>query len=194
MLGAFNLLPLLKGWTYKTHVAERSAVVRGVDPIEILRISETGWLFQITELTDDAYGTLEVGYQSAELELGTFGVNPQSGKTLGAWMQDPSGWNQKYLRPNPASTAGLYFTTFTCGFHGFMFPYVPTVIVKLSLPEESTQESAYIHGAVSVVAITDKKAFVRSLRRVLDAKASLRIDPALLVTGPAIFEKLKEEK
>ncbi len=194
MLGAFNLLSLLKGWTYKTHIAERSAVVRGADPIEILRISETGWLFGITELTDDAYGTLTIEYQSAELELGTFNVNPESGRAVGAWMQDPSGWTQKYLRPNPASTAGAYFVVFSNGFQGFMFPYVPTVVVKLSLPKESTQESAYIYGAASVVAITDKKAFVHSLRRVLDAKASLKIDPALLVTGPAIFEKLKEEK
>lgn len=187
----FNLLPLLKGWEYKGHVAERMAVVRGADPIEILRLSETGWIFQILEFTTDIYGTLLIEFQGAELATRTFTIYPEAYR--GAWAHDPSGWAQVYFRPNPDSTAGIYsIGALGGGTQGSLFPYVPSVVLKLYLPEESTQETAYIWGGAGVVAITDKRAFIRSLRRVLDAKASLKIDDALLTTGPAVFKEVKE--
>jgi len=191
----FHLLPLLKGWEYKPHVAYRANVLRGATPIEVLRIDETGWLLSITEITNDAYGTVIIDFQGADLQTLPFTIYPEAPHVLGAFAQDPSGWLQKYFRPNPNSTAGLYLTiAFTGGYQGSVFPYVPSVVVKLYLPRESTQPSAAIQGAAGVIAITDKKAFIRSLRRVLDAKASLKIDPALLALGPAQFEKEVEEK
>jgi len=195
MLGMFHLLPLLKGWEYKMHVAERAAVVRGAPPIEVSRISETGWLIAIGLLTDDAYGTLIIEYQGADLETRAVRVCPESAKAVGAFAQDPGGWLQKYYRPNPNSTAGVYYTVgFSGGFQGAVFPYVPTVVLKLYLDEKSTQETAYVRGAALVIAITDPKAFIQSLRRVLWPFAPLKIDPALLVHGPARFEEVEEAK
>lgn len=189
MLGAFNLLPLLKGWSYKNHVAKRKSVVRGASPVEIMRLDEMGWLFGISLITTDAYGTLLLEYQSTELESGTFTLYPEAVKP--SWQQDPGGFAVQYLRPDANSTAGLYFIVIAPGFQGFMFPYVPTITMKLLLPNESTQNSAYIYGVASTIAITDRKAFIRSLRRVLGAKADLWIDPALLVTGPGKFEEVE---
>jgi len=191
----FNLLPLLKGWEFKIHVAYRSSVVRGATPIEVLRIDETGWIVQITELTNDAYGTVIVDFQGADLQTRSGWLYPEGFRPLGGVVQDPAGWVQKYFRPNPNSTAGIFAVAQTTGgFQGSLFPYVPSVVVKLYLPSSSTQSSAYIDGSAGVVAITDRKAFIHSLRRVLDANASLKIDPALLATGPAQFEKEVKEK
>jgi hypothetical protein len=65
--------------------------------------------------------------------------------------------------------------------------------MKLYLPNESTQSSAYIYAYAITIAITDKKAFIQSLRRVLDPKASLEIDPALLTIGPAQLAEAKKQ-
>jgi len=189
----FHLLPLLKGWEYKAHVASRTAVIRGADPINILTIEETGWLFEIVELTDDAYGTVIIDFQGADLQTRSFSIYPEASHAAGALAQDPSGWIQKYFRPNPYSTAGVYYAVqSSSGYQGSLFPYVPSVIVKLYLPNDSTQASATIVGGAGTVAITNKKLFIQSLRRILDANASLKIDPALLTTGPAQFAEAKE--
>jgi hypothetical protein len=191
----FHLLPLLKGWEYKAHVAYRTNIIRGANPIEVLRIDEIGWLIGITEMTNDAYGTVMIDFQGADLQTFSYSIYPEAPRVLGALAQDPAGWLQKYFRPNPNSTAGLYLAVaFTGGFQGSIYPYVPSVVVKLYLPNESTEASASIQGYAWVVAITDKKAFICSLRRVLDANASLKIDPALLTIGPAQFEKEVKEK
>jgi len=191
----FHLLPYLKGWEYKIHTAVRSAVVRGANPVEVLAIDETGWLITIAVLSDDAYGTLRIAYQGADLQTQEISTYAEYGRVLGSFSQDPGGWVQKYFRPNPNSTAGAYYSIqFSGGFQGSVWPYVPTIRMKLYLPNESTQSSAYIYGFAVTIAITDKKAFLQSLRRVLDANASLKIDPALLATGPAQFEKEAKEK
>jgi hypothetical protein len=194
LLGIFNLLPLLKGWEYKTHVASRTNVIRGANPIEVLRIDEMGWVTSIVELTSDAYGTVMIDFQGADLQTYSYSIYPESYRVLGTLAQDPAGWLPKYFRPNPNSTAGLYYTVaLTSGFQGSLYPYVPSVAVKLYLPNESTQASADIQGYAGVVAITDKKLFIQSLRRVLDPKASLKIDPALLTIGSAQFAEAKEQ-
>ena len=194
MLGEFGLLPFLKGWEYKLHIAERTNVIRGADPIEARSISETGWLLQLIELTTDAYGKVIVDYQGASLETQTFELYPETYKVFGAFAQDPAGWIQRYSRPNSYSTAGIYVVAgTTSGWQGGPLPFVPTVTIKLELPADSTQDSAYIAGALFVIAITDKKAFIGSLRRVLDPTSSLKIDPALLATGSAVLKQLGEE-
>jgi len=190
----FHLLPLLKGWEYKPHVAFRTSVIRGAPPIEVLRIDETGWLSSITELTDDAYGTVMIDFQGADLQTLSFAIYPEAYRVLRAFAQDPGGWIQMYIRPNPNSTAGAYYVAaFTGGYQGSILPYVPSVVVKLHLPNDSTQASATIQGVAGVVVITNKKLFIQSLRRVLDTNASLKIDPALLAIGPAQFTEVKEK-
>jgi len=144
-------------------------------------------------LTNDAYGTVMVDFQGADLQMLNFSMSPEAFRAVGAFAQDPAGWIQLYRRPDPFSTAGLYYAAqLTSGYQGSLFPFVPTVIVKLYLPTESTQASAYIQGIAFNIAITDKKAFIRSLRRLLDANASLKIDPALLTTGPGEFFEVTE--
>jgi len=73
------------------------------------------------------------------------------------------------------------------GWYGSAFPYVPTVSAKMYLPLESTQTSAYIYGEAWTIPITDKKSFIASFRRILDPKASLTVDNALLAIGPSEF-------
>jgi len=194
LLGMFHLLPLLKGWEYKVHIATRSAVVRGADPVEVLAINESGWLIAISLFSDDAYGRLIINFQGADLQTRSQNFDAETGRVVGSFAQDPASWVQKYFRPNPNSTAGVYFSVgFSGGFQGSIWPYVPTVTMKLYLPNESTQSSAYIYALALTIAITDKKAFIHSLRRVLDANASLKIDSALLTIGPAQFEEAKEK-
>ena len=181
MLGIFHLLPFLKGWEYKVHKLERT-VVRGASPIEY-PINETGWLMLLDLLTDDAYGTVSIEFQGADLETRTIIANVETGKALGGVMQDPSGWIQRYFRPNPYSTAGIFYgCIFSGGFQGTTLPYVPTVKMKIYLPEESTQASAYISAGAQTIAITDKKAFLISLRKMLGIKGKL--DLKMLALGP----------
>jgi hypothetical protein len=190
----FHLLPILKGWEYKGHIAYRTNVIRGAAPIEVLRIDETGWLFQILEMTNDAYGQVMLDFQGAGLQTRSATIYPEAFRAVRSFAPDPGGYLQMYFRPNPNSTAGAYFVVaLGSGFQGSLLPYVPSVVVKLYLPNESTQASAFIEGDAGVVAITDKKLFIQSLRRVLDPKASLKIDPALLAIGPAQFEKEVKE-
>jgi hypothetical protein len=187
MLGMFHLLPLLKGWEYKKHVLQGD--VRRGGSVE-LSISETGWLLNIIEITNDCYGTVDVEWEGADLQISSYTADPESVAQVGAFQQDPSGWIQLYRRPNPYSTAGLFAVgLFTGGFEGSTLPYVPTVKLRVRLPVESTQEVAFIRLLALTIAVTDMKAFIRSLRRVLDAKSSLEIDPALFVVGPAQFKE-----
>jgi hypothetical protein len=184
----FHLLPLLKGWEYKFHKLERSNVIRGANPIE-LRVSEAGWLVNIGLVSTDSYGTLKVLWQGADLETTEWEFNAESTLALGAVAQDPSGWVQRYFRPNPNSTAGIFATVpFSGGTQGAVWPYVPTVIMQISLPADSTQDSAYISALAITIAITDPKAFLLSLRKALGIKG--KIDPALFTVGPA---QMKEE-
>lgn len=188
MLGMFQLLPFLKGWEYKFHVLERTNVIRGADPIE-LRMTEHGWLITIGFVATDCYGTVKVEWQGAELETVEWEWDAETTLGLGAIAQDPSGWVQRYFRPNPASTAGIFVgVPFSGGAQGSAWPYVPTVLMKISLPTTSTQASAHIRAVAMVIAITNPKAFLLSLRKVLGIKG--KIDPALFTVGPA---ELKEE-
>ena len=193
MLGIFNLLPYLKGWEYKSHVVLRT-VQNGAAPLNLLSIDESGWLLWEGVVTDDAYGTLLVRYQGADLQTREDRLYPEAARVIRAFAQDPSGWLQAYVRPNPYSTAGLYYGIgFSGGFQGSAFPYVPTILMGLYLDPRSTQASATVMGIAQVIAITDRKLFIQSLRRVLDANASLKIDPALLTIGPAQLQEVKEK-
>ena len=181
MLGMFDILPYLKGWEYKLHSLKRSNVVRGAAPIT-KRISETGWLISMTMLSTDCYGIAGISWQGAALETNSFSGDSESAMVLGALSQDPAGWVQRYFRPNPDSTAGVFFgPLFTGGFQGSAWPYVPTVIMSISLPTDSTQTTAYVGAQAITIAITNKKLWLKSLRSLLGIKG--KIDPALLEIG-----------
>lgn len=187
MLGMFDLFPYLKGWEYKWHILERANVLVGATPIE-RAIHESGWLINIFVVTTDCYGTLTMEWQGAALETRAFDMYPELAMNLGAVVQDPAGWIQKYYRPNPYSTAGIYVAGgFTGGTQGSPWPYVPTVKMKLHLPKKSTQASAHIRGVAITIAITDRKAWLASLRKIQGIKG--KIDPALLVIGPSPIEE-----
>jgi len=187
MLGQYNLLPFLKGWEYKFHVLERSNVVRGAEPIE-LRLREQGWLLGISVFSTDCYGTLKVSWQGADLQTNELSFNAEGALALGAIVQDPSGWVQRYFRPNPASSAGIFVgVLFSGGAQGAVWPYVPTVIVEISLPSDSTQASAYIDAVAVTIAITNPKLFLQTYRSIHGIKGKL--DPGLFVLGPTPLEE-----
>lgn len=182
MLGMYNLLPLLKGWDYRFRTWTRT-VKRG-ETVEVDRIDESGWLIDVTLLTNDCYGGINFEWQGGDLDLHTIGSHPELANTLGAFTQDPAGWLQLYNRPNPASTLGAYFLiVYTGGYQGSIFPYVPTSLVKLYLTEDSTQAEATISGGAVSISVTSPQLFIRSLRSVLGMPTILPIDPALLVGG-----------
>ena len=167
--------------------------MRGDSPLEVLRMEEWGWLLQMVEATDDAYGTFDISFQGADLETLSWTYYPEAMRQIGAFAQDPAGWLQEYVRPNPFSTAGLYILgAFTGGYQGSAWPFLPSTVIKLRLPSDSTQESANIHVLLAFIAVTDRKLFIRSLRRVLDQKLSLTVDPRLLAAGPAVFEEVSK--
>jgi len=182
MLGMFNLLPFLKGWEYKNHAVGGDNIRRGAPPVE-LPVSELGWLLAIVVSSTDCYGTLNIKWQGADLSTQEINISAENTKQIGSTMQDPLGWVQRYYRPNPNSTAGIFFSSlYTGGAQGSAWPYVPTVIMSVHLPEESTQESATIIGGATTIAITNQKLFLKSLRSLLGIKG--KIDPALLTIGP----------
>ena len=192
MLGQYNLLPLLKGWDYKLYEGIQTNVVRGAAPINALSIRDTGWLVQLFILTTDAYGQVEVTYQGAELKTQTIGLYPEYFSDIGAFSQDPAGWMQRYSRPNPASTQGIYAGAITPGWQGGALPFVPTITLSLQLLSSSTQATAYIAGIAWAIIIIKKETFIKSLRRILDPASDLSIDPGLLATGPSLLRELGE--
>lgn len=181
MLGPFNLFPFLKGWDYRYRTWTRT--VNKGQVIEVERIDAPGWLQSLGLISDDCYGGTLFEFQGSDLELQTFELTAELANSLGATMQDPSGWVQRYYRPNPASTAGIYVTSLGGGMQGFEQPYVPTTIVKLFLDDESTQDSATVQLQAYCVDVTSPTLFIRSLRSVLGMPVILPIDPALLEPG-----------
>lgn len=159
-------------------------------------MDETGLLIHIGLISTDAYGTLRIEYQGADLETQTLDFYPEYAEFAGAYGSGAIGINVvKYLRPDPNSTAGLFYLDgFMGGWMGATWPYIPTIKMSLFLPNESTQQSAYIYAEGFAIAITNKKAFIESLRRTLDPQSSLKIDPALLVTGLAEFKEEEEKQ
>ena len=187
MLGQYNLLPLLKGWEYKTHIIERTNLVKGAEPVE-KGIDERGWLHYVDVIATDCYARLSMEWQGADLQTHTASANIEQVRAYGAFQQDPSGYIARYFRPNPFSTAGAYVATFFGGGHqGSVWPYIPTVKVKISLDSESTQETANVSGAALVIAITDPKLFMASLRALLSIEGKL--DPKWFSLGPGFEVK-----
>lgn len=182
MLGQFGLLPLLKGWEYKTHIVSRS-ITRGASPVE-LRISESGWLLSLICITDDANLESTVQWQGANLEQMAATCSAEALRLAGGLAQDPAGWLQRYFRPNPYSTAGAYLVVVsTAGLQGSALPYLPTIVMSVRLPATSTQIVANAYFTALVIVITNRELFIRSLRQVQDSNADLDIPKELLALG-----------
>jgi hypothetical protein len=146
---------------------------------------EIGWVKSISIATNDALLRFKMEFQGADLQTMTVEGSADDAFQAGALQQDPSGWVQRYTRPNPNSSAGIYLViAFSGGSQGSAWPYVPTCKWSVWLPVESTQTTAVVSCIAFVIAITDRKAFIQSLRAVLAIK-DLEVDKALLVTGPA---------
>lgn len=178
MLGIFNLLPLLKGWEYKTHTLSQP-IVKGA-PRKELPVSERGWLISFVAVASDCQLMVGFDAQGAELQTFTNELSAQDLYDLGAFAQDPGGWLQQYYRPSPQSTAGIYVVgLLSTGFQGNVWAYIPTVKIYASLKPESTQSQATVMIYATVIAITDLKAFIRSFRSVQAIK-DMDIDPQLL--------------
>ena len=193
MLGQYNLLPLLKGWEYKSHYVARSNVIRGAPPIN-LAIAEKGWIMYAQVVSDDVYGTLNIGWQGADLQNLRVNFSAEQAVTVGALASDSAGYSQRYVRPNPYSTAGFFVTVLTeMGFYGSGWAYVPTVQLGVSLQPESTQATAYVASSVTTIAVTNSEAFIRSLRLVLDADPDMKISKELLELGPTPFEQKQSD-
>jgi len=183
MLGMFSILPLCKGWDYKSTTWTRE-LTRG-QFLEVARIEDFGYLLFATVISNDSYGGFSLAFQGADLSLYSSGiVNAKNFYDYGAYEQDPSGFVQRYYQPNPQSTAGVYTSALTTmGFQGTAWPYVPTTILTMRLENASTQEKAMISVTFIRLIITDKKQFIRSLRAVMGMTTIQDIDPALLVAG-----------
>lgn len=183
MLGMFSLLPLMKGWGYKFNTYNRE--VKNGEVLEVSRLEQMGYLIQANVISDDAYGGFDLQFQGADLTINSAGIiNAQTYYSIGSLEQDPSGFVQRYYRPNPQSTAGVYVSGLTTmGFQGSTWPYVPTTIVTLRLEKQSTQAKATVAVTIVSVIITDKKQFIKSLRALIGANIIQEIDPALLVSG-----------
>jgi len=201
MLAMFSLLPLLKGWGYKTHIAERKALIRGAPPEPIYEIQkilkdELGWMLYMREWTNDCYGTVHVEFCGADRERNMLpDMFPEAALALGATEQDPAGCIKRYFRPNPYSTAGIYFMlAVSGGFQGTAISFLPDIKIALSLQKESTQATAHVVATGDVVVLTDREEFIKSLRRVLNAKADLWIDPALKKVGMIILGQVEGAK
>lgn len=195
MLGMFNLLPLMKGWDYKTNTWTRE-LIRG-QALEVERVEDMGWLLFLSLATDDCYGGAKISFQGADLRPTDIAdYYPKLLYDVGAIVQDPAGWMQLYYRPNPQSTAGAYFAGFTTsGFQGSTFPYVPSTVVQLFLLSQSTQAKATVSLTSIRVIITNKAQFIKSLRVLIGANTIQEIDPVLLSPGPSeITQKAWSEK
>lgn len=201
MLGAFNILPLLKGWDYKDNVWTRT-IKRG-QRIVVESVNDLGLFYSTVITTNDCYGGVKITGQGADLRSTTFGdIYPKLQHDAGLYMQDPNGYNPRYYRPNPQSSAGLYITVLSSsGAQGTFLPYIPATSVELFLLSSSTQEEATVSVYSVRVVITNRKQFIKSLRSVIGSQTITDIDPALLSDGPQEMtlkgkndKKTKEEK
>lgn len=170
MLDGFSLLPLLSGWEYKSVGLPARTVVRGATPIEVYRAEEDGWVYDVSLASTDAYASIIVAYQGADLETRIVRANPEAFRTLGLWQASPGGWLNRYYRPVAASTAGIYVATLGHYLYGWTAPFIRTIIVQYELLTSSTQESCEMSASASKITITDKERFILSLRNILGIK------------------------
>jgi hypothetical protein len=185
----YSVLELLKGWEWRLYQGTKT-VERG-KTYEIQRVSETGLIIGAVLTATDCQASAIVQVQGAELRTETLDYNIEEFAQAGFFSPDPAGWVPRYIRPDPNSTAGYYVFSTTPGLYGAPLAFVPTLVLSVRLNELSTQNAAIISAEMRAIVIIEREKFIQSLRRLVDAKASLIIDPAFLATGPADFLEAK---
>ena len=184
VLGNLNLFPFLKGWGYKWRTFGPRTLGNG-EEIEVSRLPTMGWLLHIALLSDDLYGGVRFQYQAQDMELNELFLDAYTNYSLGALAQDPAGWSQLCVQPNPFSTQGQFLSVYSMGWQGFPVPYVPSTVVKLLLGSSSTQATAQVQVMTASIEVSDKENFIKSLRSLIGAGTIQLIDPALIAIGPA---------
>jgi hypothetical protein len=138
---------------------------------KLFEISKSGWLLAVICLTDDAYCTLKLRWKGAGTREREIIFTPELGHDYGAFTQDPAGAVQKYYRPDPNSTAGIYvFSPFTGGFQGAPFSYIEPIKISAYLASGTTQEEAYLAGTIGVIEIFNEKLFEKSYEKISGLK------------------------
>lgn len=160
-MNLFDILPLLRGWDYKTTQSEWKPLDRGAPPQTIFAISEpleNGWLMSVDVSAMDS---------QVRMDLNTPGMNIvgtiEEFQASGLFMPPPEGpFIAVYNRPNPNSTAGFY------SIHpinsAYPIPYRTYVVIKLSLTNQSTQASTKVKYNIYRIIIDDQQEFYASLR------------------------------
>lgn len=167
----FDILPLLRGWNYKSTQSEWKTLNRGETPQQVFAISEpleNGWLMSVDVSTLDCQVRMNLDTPGMNI-IGTIEEMMMSG----LYVPPPEGsFIAVYNRPNPISTAGLY------SIHpinsAYPIPYRTYVVIKLSLTNASTQASTKVKYNIYRAIIDDVKEFYESLRE-YNVKAGLAV-------------------
>jgi hypothetical protein len=167
MLGMFHLLPLMKGWDWQlTNYGLGETFVRGAVPREY-PVQGSGWLMSVIVTATDSSARFTIIEKAPELTEFTNSYRIDSVETATLWASDPTGYAQRYLRPNPTSTAGLYVIQAFGGYgYGSTLPVLELSKIQLSLDPDSTQTSCSLVFQAYGVQITDAEKFIQSLRAV----------------------------
>lgn len=181
----YGVFPLLKGWEYRDYRLI-TTLERGVP--KSLSIPEVGFINTVAYVAYDAEVGFILEYQGADLQLHTIGFVSSLG--IEGWSQpNPIFFNAIDVRPNPQSSFGFFQgVAWLAGFYGAPIPFVPTLRMKVELDSEfSTQQTSHASVIVSVLAITNKKKYIRSLRAISAIK-DYEITAPLLEFGMEGFE------
>lgn len=183
----FHILPLLKGWDWKYHPYGPAVLQRGATPLEY-SIDERGLMLHIQMTGDDLYDRVDVEWKGSQLQPHSIFQRFVDFATFGAFAQDPTGWCQRFLQPNPYNSAGFYNALLFSGWgQGSTLPYLENTKVRLSLGGESNQLTSTLFVELVGIAILDVEVFIQSLRSVMAIK-DLKIDPNLLTYAQTLKE------
>ena len=163
LAGPFNVLNLIEGWDHRDYPIP-STVVQKTRATPILEITKWGWLQSIVMVSNDSYGALRIRYKGAGGREISGTVFAEIAVLAGNWQVDSGGYVTRYYRPNPASSAGIYYVSVISGLEGTPLPYREPVIVEGILMDDSTQNSALVSGSISVLEIRDLRLFLNSLK------------------------------
>jgi hypothetical protein len=182
LLGMTSLLPLLRGWEYRGYVLPESGLytlTRGGTPAET-HVQDIGWLLNVGFATDDCYMQLQIDYEGNRGKKLSTKIRPADAVAIGAIAQDPTGWVQRYVQPNPASSLGIYVLVVWSGYgQNATLPYLRNTKVTISLTGDSTQAQAHAQATALGIIVSDPEDFLVSLREVYAIK-DLKIPESIL--------------
>lgn len=180
MLGPYSILDLLQGWDYRDYPVDVT-ITKNVTPL--VEINKPGWLKSINIISTDAYGTIRITYKGPGGRELTANIYAEIAYLGGAFLPSPGGFVSLYYRPDPDSTAGLYYITGYDGSYGDPLPYMKPVVISGFLDDDSTESSASLAASISVIEIRDVDMFRKSLQAVklfMDGRLDMKILDALV--------------